>query len=65
MSDTKPWDILNPNEPKSQEDEYNRRMSICEECPFFLKAAAQCKKCGCFMKLKSRLDKAHCPIGKW
>lgn len=66
MSDNvRPWDLLNPNEPRSQEDEYRRRMAICQQCPFFITATAQCRKCGCFMKLKTRLDKAHCPIKKW
>ena len=26
---------------------------------------AQCKKCGCFMKLKVVIPNQKCPIGKW
>ena len=66
MSDeVKPGDMLNPNEPRSQEEEFNRRMSICRECPFFVVRTEQCRKCKCFMKLKTKLQKASCPVGKW
>ena len=41
------------------------RMSICETCPRLLKATYQCRECGCFMKLKVKLEKAVCPLGKW
>ena len=63
--DVKPWDMLNPNEPRSQEDEFNRRMDICKACPFFVVRTQQCRKCGCFMKLKTKLERASCPIKKW
>lgn len=68
MSDekeVKPWDMLNPKEKRSQEEEVERRLNICRECPFFKPRTEQCSKCGCFMKLKTKLDRAHCPIGKW
>lgn len=63
--ETRPWDMLNPNEPRSSEDEIARRMSICEECPFLKRPMKQCSKCGCFMKLKTKLERSHCPIHKW
>lgn len=47
------------------EEEFDRRMQICRECPFFNKRKEVCKKCGCFMKIKTRLENSHCPIGKW
>jgi len=25
----------------------------------------QCKKCGCFMAIKTKLQAATCPLGKW
>lgn len=65
MSDVKPWDMLNPNEKRSEEELVEYRLSICAECPFFRKGAQQCRKCGCFMKLKTRLHRANCPMGKW
>lgn len=63
--EVKPWDMLNPKEPRSQEEEFKRRMSICRSCEFFKPRTEQCSKCGCFMKLKTKLENAHCPIDKW
>lgn len=69
MSDKKKdvqiWDMLNPNEPRSMEEQVEARLAICRECPYFRASTEQCKKCGCFMKLKTKLERAHCPIGKW
>ena len=45
--------------------EIDKRISICEGCEHFIKITKQCSKCGCFMKLKTRLTDASCPIGKW
>ena len=45
--------------------ESNNRMSICSSCPHMIKATVQCAKCGCFMKAKTKLKSAKCPIGKW
>lgn len=63
--DVKPWDLLNPNQLRSQEELVKYRLEICSACDFFKPATKQCSKCGCFMKLKTRLEKAHCPIKKW
>ncbi len=41
------------------------RMAECHDCEHFIKATSQCKKCGCFMKVKTRFATARCPIGKW
>ena len=40
------------------------RFDICKKC-IFLTKRNKCKKCGCFMKLKTKLSLAKCPIGKW
>jgi hypothetical protein len=50
---------------KEVQERGNERYSICKECPEFFKLTAQCKKCGCFMKLKVLLPGQECPIGKW
>jgi len=63
--DVKPWDLLNPNQPRSQEDLVNSRLEICRACEFFRPKTETCRKCGCFMKLKTMLEKAKCPVGKW
>ena len=43
----------------------HKRFEICKECPFFIKATKQCKKCKCFMFLKVWIKDADCPEGKW
>jgi hypothetical protein len=65
LGETRPWDLLDPTAEKASEEEANKRYSICLECPELIKLTTQCKKCGCLMKAKSRLQAAHCPIGKW
>ncbi len=65
MSDAKPWDLLNPNKARSNEDISAYRMSICNQCPELIDLTKQCKKCGCIMLLKVKLENAKCPIGKW
>jgi hypothetical protein len=61
----KPWDMLNPNIPRASEELANKRYSICEECPQLIQLTKQCKECGCFMNLKTKLEQATCPLGKW
>ena len=41
------------------------RLAECHDCEHFIKTTSQCKKCGCFMKVKTKLATAKCPIGKW
>lgn len=65
VKDVRPWDMLNPNEPRSQDDIIKSRLEICKTCEFYRERTNQCRKCGCFMKLKTRLEHARCPIGKW
>jgi hypothetical protein len=59
------WDLLNPNKPKSPEELATYRLDLCKQCKFYRERTNQCKKCGCFMKLKTGLAHAKCPIGKW
>lgn len=63
--EVKPWDLLNPNKPRSSEELREYRFQICQTCEFFRKTNQTCKKCGCFMKLKTTLGQASCPVGKW
>ena len=66
MSDSvKPWDLLNPNKERSLGEVAEERYAICKSCEHFIKLSKQCKKCGCFMNLKTKLEEATCPIGKW
>jgi hypothetical protein len=50
---------------RSSEDLADTRLSICKACPELIKLTTQCKKCGCFMSAKTKLEVAKCPIGKW
>jgi hypothetical protein len=61
----KPWDMLNPNEPRASEELFKERWEICKFCPELISLTSQCKKCGCVMNWKAKLERAKCPIGKW
>ncbi len=63
--DVRPWDIINPNKPKVSEDIAEQRLKVCYSCAAFRPLTQRCSKCGCFMKLKTQLEKAYCPLGKW
>jgi hypothetical protein len=64
-SDVGITDIVNPNTEWVGQVLFEKRYSICQECPELIKLTKQCKKCGCFMKVKSRMKLAKCPLGKW
>jgi hypothetical protein len=58
-------DWLKPSTPRASEDVIQSRLKICNECEHFKKNGSRCKLCKCFMKLKTELEQARCPIGKW
>ena len=62
--DVKPWDLINGS-PRTPDELAAYRLEICKGCEWFRPKTQTCKKCGCFMKLKTTLEKAKCPIGKW
>jgi hypothetical protein len=64
-SEVKPTDIFNKNTNWVDEEISTKRYDICKVCPEFIKLTTQCKQCGCVMKIKSKLELASCPIGKW
>ncbi len=47
------------------QDVIDKRWDECANCEFLIKPTNNCKKCGCFMKAKTRVATASCPIGKW
>jgi hypothetical protein len=65
LGDTRPWDIVNPKTEWVDEELSNFRYLTCRSCPELIKLTTQCKKCGCFMKIKTKIENATCPIGKW
>jgi len=52
-------------ELKVPEDVRESRFLICSDCDRLLKTTHTCKECGCFMKAKTWLKSAKCPLGKW
>jgi hypothetical protein len=64
LGDTRPWHVVHKDN-HTDEETAKARMDICETCPSLLKLTHQCKECGCFMKLKTKLIEAVCPLGKW
>jgi len=60
-----PLDLINPKSERSTDEKALARLEICKQCPELISLTNQCKKCGCFMNLKTKLEKATCPLGKW
>lgn len=60
-----PLDMLNPTTERLSDEEAGKRLDICKACPELIQLTTQCKKCGCFMNVKTKLKMAKCPIGKW
>ncbi len=58
-------DLFNIKQPRSPKELIEERLAICNTCPALNKRLMKCKKCGCYMKLKTTLTAASCPIGKW
>lgn len=40
------------------------RVMNCRDCEF-ITPKFRCTQCGCFMKVKTLIANAKCPIGKW
>ena len=49
----------------ADEEKINNRQDVCRDCNSLVKPIWTCKECGCFMKIKTRLDASVCPLGKW
>jgi hypothetical protein len=60
-----PLDLLNPRTKQAPTDLSDMRYDACLKCPELIQATKQCKKCGCFMNIKTKLESAKCPLGKW
>ena len=48
----------------------NERLAICKECPESRDVYGRgwinyCNICGCMLKIKTRIKKSKCPLGKW
>lgn len=49
----------------SIEDYKKDRLNICNKCIYLVKSAKICKKCMCFVKVKTFIPTQKCPINKW
>lgn len=58
-------DWLKPATPRASEAVIESRLKICQTCEHFKVKGSRCKLCHCFMKLKTELEHAKCPIHKW
>lgn len=65
LGETRPWDILNPNTAYVTDEQAQARYNVCLDCEKLIPITHQCKECGCFMKIKVKLELATCPLGKW
>ena len=56
---------------KFTREEANERLKICrgsstnELCEEYFKPTGSCKKCGCFVRLKTKIASQSCPLDKW
>jgi len=60
-----PLDFFKTSTKYVDDETAELRYSICDGCEFFLQITKQCRKCGCFMHLKTKIAHAECPINKW
>ena len=65
LGNTRPWDVVNPNTEWAEDTIVKERLEICKACPELIKLTSTCKKCGCFMAIKTKIQGAVCPLGKW
>lgn len=49
----------------SGREEKERRLSICQTCPYLIAESMRCGKCGCHLETKASWESSHCPIGSW
>jgi hypothetical protein len=64
LAQANPLDLLNKVNHIDKESAA-ARMAICQTCPELISMTNQCKKCGCFMNMKTKLIAATCPLNKW
>ena len=60
-----PLDLLNPATRQTTDEVSSARFDTCKSCEFLTAHTNTCQKCGCFMTVKTKLEAAKCPLGKW
>lgn len=61
--EVRPWDLLDPKEPRVEKAERDARYAVCKACDRLHMGV--CAECKCVMRWKTTLANATCPIGKW
>ena len=61
----RPWDLFSAKKLKLTPEGARARFEVCLSCEHLIQLTKTCKKCGCFMELKTKLQDAVCPVGKW
>jgi hypothetical protein len=51
--------------PFSAEAASTARLAICRNCDYFEPGPVRCLYCGCFLRVKVRMPREACPIGRW
>jgi rRNA maturation endonuclease Nob1 len=46
-------------------DDYINRLTICKSCDKFDNEKWVCKKCGCYLDKKAKMNTENCPDNKW
>lgn len=49
----------------AEETVIQERINICNNCDYLFQPTRNCKLCGCFIDLKTKLKSSSCPINKW
>ncbi len=47
----------------AHDDVIRNRIGACSKCD--RKSGARCLECGCYVNLKTAVQAASCPLGKW
>lgn len=58
------FDLLIPTKYVSETIQ-KERMDICKACPMLRPVSKTCKKCGCYVNLKTKIKTEQCPLSKW
>lgn len=58
-------DMMAPNFLHEKYAVADARLNVCKSCSEYVEATTQCKQCGCFMRFKTMLPNAKCPLSKW
>ena len=59
------WNYAKSGFKNVSDENFNKRMAVCQTCDRFDEKKVRCRECGCFLKAKARQAAATCPLDKW